>query len=174
MSHNAYSKACSLIATASILPELVVFDLDYTLWPFWCETLTTAHQPRTYPDAIDIIDALKANQVKVAVASRTPTPQVADVFLDKLDLKRRLDNIQLIPASSGFDHHSAQKDKSHFPNIQQALGIDYSKMLFFDDEIQNIRKVSRLGVSSLLVDTARGVNLETLQLGLELFAKEKS
>jgi len=52
-----------------------------------------------------------------------------------------MDDIQLIPASSGFDHRSAQKDRSHFPRIQQATGVEYYKMLFFDDEIQNVRKV---------------------------------
>ena len=28
------------------------------------------------------------------------------------------DSQQLIPASSGFDHTSSQKDKNHFPAIQ--------------------------------------------------------
>lgn len=51
------------------------------------------------------------------------------------------DSVQLIPASSGFDHHSAQKDTAHFPAIKKELGISYSDMLFFDDESPNISKV---------------------------------
>ena len=58
-----------------------------------------------------------------------------------VDLRRRFDSIQLIPASSGFDHTTAQKDTAHFPRIQKETGIEYSKMLFFDDEVQNIQKV---------------------------------
>ena len=51
------------------------------------------------------------------------------------------DSIQLIPASSGVDHHSAQKDKAHFPRIQKETGVPWSGMLFFDDESPNIAKV---------------------------------
>lgn len=53
----------------------------------------------------------------------------------------RIDNMQLIPASSGFDHHSAQKDVAHFPNIRKEMGIEYNQMLFFDDEAKNVEKV---------------------------------
>lgn len=52
------------------------------------------------------------------------------------------DSIQLIPASSGFDHHSAQKDTDHLPAIKKELGIPYTEMLFFDDESPNIKKVT--------------------------------
>ena len=77
----------------------------------------------------------------MALASRTPTPEVAEAFLKKLAITHYFDSIQLIPASSGYDQVSAQKDTAHFPNIQRQLGIDYSRMLFFDDEHKNVTKV---------------------------------
>ncbi len=52
------------------------------------------------------------------------------------------ESIQLIPASSGHDMHSAQKDKAHLPNIRKETGVEYREMLFFDDEAPNIAKAS--------------------------------
>ena len=52
------------------------------------------------------------------------------------------ESIQLIPASSGSDMHSAQKDKAHLPNIRKVMGVEYRDMLFFDDEAPNITKAS--------------------------------
>ena len=58
------------------------------------------------------------------------------------------DSIQLIPASSGFDMHSAQKDRAHLPNIKKDTGVEYRDMLFFDDESPNIVKVCHLEMAS--------------------------
>jgi hypothetical protein len=112
------------------------------------------------------------------------------------------DSIKLIPASSGVDHSSAQKDKAHFPCIQQETGVAYSDMLFFDDESPNIVKVhatlhggfsgvlmltvaitgaqacvhaaqvSRLGVTSILAPS--GVSVQLFEKGLREHAKRRS
>ncbi|GJP38129.1 hypothetical protein CLOM_g724 [Closterium sp. NIES-68] len=66
------------------VPKLVVFDLDYTLWPFWCECRRKSDNPRLYPEAGQVLSALAAAGIPFAFASRTPTPDIARVFLDKL------------------------------------------------------------------------------------------
>ncbi|CAI7763250.1 unnamed protein product, partial [Closterium sp. NIES-54] len=66
------------------VPKLVVFDLDYTLWPFWCECRRKSDNPRLYPEAGQVLSALAAAGIPIAFASRTPTPDIARVFLDKL------------------------------------------------------------------------------------------
>ncbi|KAL4427826.1 hypothetical protein ABPG75_001915 [Micractinium tetrahymenae] len=163
----------ALLARFPERPKCIVFDLDYTLWPFWCEMFSRGDTPWLYPDVPAILRGLGAASIDLAVASRTPTPHVADAFLDKLQLRSHFCSIQLIPAADGFDHHSAQKDRAHLPCIQQETGHAYTDMLFFDDEHGNIRKVSRLGVVSILVDTATGVSLAALEQGLRAFADAK-
>lgn len=81
------------------LPKLFVFDLDYTLWPFWVDTHVsgalkpapsqnnnhTAAVDRTgerfafYPDVPPLLHVLRdvIPHVKLAVASRTCAPDVA-------------------------------------------------------------------------------------------------
>ena len=60
-----------------------------------------------------------------------PTAGLTDLF----------ESAALIPASSGFDHTSAQKDTAHFPRIQNETGVRYERMLFFDDEHKNAARV---------------------------------
>ncbi|KAL9095743.1 MAG: hypothetical protein Q9165_002175 [Trypethelium subeluteriae] len=86
------------------LPKLLVFDLDYTLWPFWVDThvspplkassdgLTVSDAYRDsygfYPDVASILDAAKAKGIPIAAASRTHTPDLARQMLRLLRLPR--------------------------------------------------------------------------------------
>lgn len=51
--------------------------------------MSPSHVPQLYPDVPAILDGLQEKGVKLAVASRTPTPHIANVFIDKLDLRHR-------------------------------------------------------------------------------------
>ncbi|KAK2000445.1 magnesium-dependent phosphatase-1 [Colletotrichum falcatum] len=83
------------------LPALVVFDLDYTLWPFWVDThvappLKAAGPARSavvdrrgesfafYPDVPRVLYTLPLAGVRVAVASRTSAPDLARDLLKLL------------------------------------------------------------------------------------------
>jgi magnesium-dependent phosphatase 1 len=46
--------------------------------------------------------------------------------------------------------------------------IDYEVMVFFDDEMRNITEVSRLGVTSVFVES--GMSMELFQTGLSRYA----
>lgn len=164
---NCQAEVVAALDRASALPSLVVFDLDYTLWPYWCEMKQATDTPHLYPEARQVLDALRDKGVRMAVASRTPTPPVASAFLQKLGISSGyFESVQLIPWTSA----NAQKDKAHFPKIQKETGIPYSEMLFFDDESPNIARVSKLGVTSFLVSEAEGVSCRSFTQALQQYA----
>ena len=148
------------------LPKLVVFDLDYTLWPFWVDTSVTAplkanpdHQSvkdrfgesyAFYCDVPSILSSLRERGIKVGAASRTSAPELARDMLRLLHLpdadgkKRKaidyFDYLEIYPGSK----------ITHFTKLQKATGLRFEDMLFFDDEARN-RNVETLGVSMYLV-----------------------
>ncbi|XP_047182769.1 magnesium-dependent phosphatase 1-like [Vigna umbellata] len=79
-------EALQIIEAFEILPKLVVFDLDYTLWPFYCECRSKHEMRSLCPHTKGILLALKEKGIDVAIASRSPTANLTTVFLNKLVL----------------------------------------------------------------------------------------
>ncbi|PIN18646.1 Magnesium-dependent phosphatase [Handroanthus impetiginosus] len=153
------NEALEILGLFQLLPRLVVFDLDYTLWPFYCECRSKRDMPKLYPQAKGILHALKDKGVNLAIASRSPTPDIANTFLDKLGIKSEI-----------FSSWSHKTD--HFQRINRRTRIPYNEMLFFDDEGRNIDAVSKMGVTSIFV--GNGVNLGALRQGLSEFSQNHS
>jgi magnesium-dependent phosphatase 1 len=149
-------------------PRLIVFDLDYTLWPFWVDTHCTPPLKASsthsscvdkfgetftfYIDVPSILLHLRSQGVKIAAASRTTTPDVAREMLRLLHLPSLEEGGKAKKAIELFDYLEIYPGSkiSHFERIRKASGIEYSEMLFFDDELRN-RNVESLGVTVWLV-----------------------
>jgi magnesium-dependent phosphatase 1 len=154
------------------LPRLIVFDLDYTLWPFWVDThctpplkATPAHTSCVdrfgesfafCEDVPSILVSLKQRGVKLALASRTQAPEVAREMLKLLHLPPLEDAGgaagKARKAIEVFDYVEIYPGSkmTHFERIRRASGVEYAEMLFFDDEARN-RNVESLGVTMFLV-----------------------
>ncbi|PPD83859.1 hypothetical protein GOBAR_DD19205 [Gossypium barbadense] len=157
-------EALQLIGMFQLLPRLVVFDLDYTLWPFYCQRLSKRETPSLYPHAKGILYALQDKRINLAIASRSPTADTANTFLDKLSIKSMFVTKEIF--------FSCKNKTDHFRRIQSRTGIPFNSMLFFDDEDSNIEAASKMGVTSIYVDN--GVNLRALRRGLTQFTENQN
>lgn len=91
---------------AAVLPKLFVFDLDYTIWPYYVESQSPRSAPVAYPDVIGIMAALKAKGVRVAIASKSPATDLGRLFLERLGLLPQLCSIQIFSRHSKHEHFS--------------------------------------------------------------------
>lgn len=143
------------------LPSLVVFDLDYTLWPYYCDSMTLRSKPFLFPEVMEVIGSLQQAGVPMVIASKTSTPDIAQSFLNTLGIS------DIFPIKEMYYTHTHKTD--HFTQIQKKTGVPYTEMLFFDDEEPNIWTIKKLGVTCILVE-GNGVSLESAQKGLQNFS----
>ena len=59
-------------------------------------------------------------------------------------------------------------------SIKEQSGVDYKDMLFFDDELRNIRDVSQLGVTCIHVSDDCGLDVAALRQGLQAFSTKRN
>ena len=144
--------------------DLVVFDLDFTLWDAggtWCDHLSPPFKISSkgvsdargniinlYPDAMKIFQVIEGNSIPMAIASRTEEPEWARQLLELLGIRDKFKYEEIFPGSK----------VTHFNNLKEKSGIDFDKILFYDDEPRNIDEVSGLGVNCYLV--RNGINID--------------
>ncbi|KAJ8377101.1 hypothetical protein SKAU_G00076810 [Synaphobranchus kaupii] len=120
-------------------PKLIVFDLDYTLWPFWVDTHVDPPLPQG--QSWRGSGCTGAQGFRLAVASRTGEVRGANQLLKLFNLDQYFSLKEIYPGSK----------VTHFRKLQTDSGVQFSEMMFFDDEHRNIVDVSRLGVHCVLI-----------------------
>ena len=156
-----------------MLPKLIVFDLDFTLWDCdgtWCDCLSppfgmesgvvmdSTKRPVTlYPDVKQILEQCKALDCEMALASRTEQPAWALSLIDLLGITSYFAFSEIYPSSKVM----------HFSSLKKASRFEFSQMLFFDDESRNISEVSSRGVAC--VHVTQGLNQSLFDASLQRF-----
>ncbi|XP_014237365.1 magnesium-dependent phosphatase 1-like [Trichogramma pretiosum] len=160
------------MSQSSKKPKVVVFDLDYTLWPFWVDTHVTPPFKKTsnkivdtqgqtvkhYPDSPGILKKLHEDGYEIGIASRTSETKGANQLLELFGWNKYIKYKEIYPGTK----------TTHFSKIKKASGVDYKDMIFFDDEQRNITDLTKLGVLSILVRD--GVTHKVIQDALTQFA----
>lgn len=152
--------------------ELIVFDLDFTLWDcggLWVDCTDfpfrkdssgriedgSGRHLRLFEDVGDILDVVDHMDIPMALASRTEQPAWARNLLDLMGIRSRFAFEEIYPGSK----------VAHFQKLKIDSGVSFENMLFFDDENRNIVEVGDLGVNSVLVPN--GLNSGLFEKGFE-------
>lgn len=162
------------------LPALIVFDLDYTLWPFWVDThvhgkLTpaphtnnTAVLDRTgesfafYRDVPAILQVLPTLGVRVGIASRTSAPELAREMLKLL----------YVPAVAA-DETTTTTKKSSSSSSRKAIELfDAGLQIYPGSKITHMQKLHKdtgLPYDEVLFFDDESRNRDTEALGVTMW-----
>ncbi|CCE80156.1 Piso0_003258 [Millerozyma farinosa CBS 7064] len=163
-------------------PKAIVFDLDYTLWPCWCDTHISmplkfiSHSEvedsygmrlRLYKDVEMIIKELKDNDVYIISASRTATPYIAKELLQRFHVSGR----PLIEFFDSMQWGQGSKVK-HITKAAKELKLESSlekgEFILFDDEYRN-RDVLSINCEFAHVDERKGLDRKVFEKALKIW-----
>jgi magnesium-dependent phosphatase 1 len=145
---------------STVYPKLVVFDLDWTLWPLdvdthvdppFKRTLTVVKDCRNrsvelFPDTRRVLQELQGNKVPIAFASRTTDPTAAEALLktfllheDSSIKQNNMSEQTLWDCLASRDHFQAYPSRggraktNHFSEIMKAHSTHFNETIDFSD-----------------------------------------
>ncbi|KAL3661994.1 hypothetical protein V7S43_012803 [Phytophthora oleae] len=153
------------------IPELVVFDLDFTMWfPAMDElhndkinkdpvtgdvTDAIGWQVHFYPEIHSVLSVLKTDpqfrNTKIGVASRTEEIDTAKKVLSLMGVELRGED-GVVVAKKPLGHIADYvtvfpgSKTTHFKQLKEQSGVEFEEMLFNDDDMENVHDVGALGV----------------------------
>lgn len=151
-------------------PGLIVFDLDFTLWPFRVDKSavspfsiskkgnvidTRGKVLKTFPEVPQLLTTLRNNGYTLAVASRIEDIPGAYQLLQLFGIMHYFQYKEIYPGTKTV----------HFNQLHAKTGVEFDRMIFFDDDKRNVRDVSSLGVMVFQVPQD-GMTLHVLNTGL--------
>ncbi|XP_011451047.2 magnesium-dependent phosphatase 1 [Magallana gigas] len=158
-------------------PKLIVFDLDYTLWPFWVDRKVNVEPPfnrtrdgkvfdacsrevKAFPDIDHILHKLHKEGYKLAVASEAFNKEEVKRLVSFFGWNKFFDYIEISPGSK----------ITHFLNIKKDSGIAFPDMMFFDDERDHLSEVAHTCLGVTCIWANRGVSEEILEEAFRAYA----
>ncbi|CAC9533229.1 Acid Phosphatase [Leishmania donovani] len=183
---------------ATLLPRVIVFDLDGTLWTpemyqLWGGAPFKPHKQnpsimidksgtevRLIGESRDVLQTLATNpkwaNTYLAISSTCDVPSWARELLGTFEFTDCAG--KTVPMHSLFgdriEIYKANKAKQHEMILQKVNRVDpsvseYAQMLFFDNQTDNVHHVSGIGVTSYYCPS--GMTKGTFEKGLEVWRR---
>jgi magnesium-dependent phosphatase 1 len=162
-------------------PKVIVFDLDFTLWPCYIQTLdapirkiddqclidSNGDKYTPFKDVTKILRTLREKCLGpdgyLAVASRSVSRELAINAIDIFGWSLYFSSVHVYPRI---------KDE-HLRGIKADLNFEsFRDVLFFDDDHKNYKPVYDLGAMPYLVNKVDGLNMLAMCEGLTRFSKK--
>ena len=168
-------------------PDIFVFDLDYTLWPFDCDKNVVGpfyrnqdgvydskqRQANPYIDVPYIMATLYDANIPVAFLSRNPSYASLEQLLKTIPMQTANGPKSLwdaMPNRNYFQAYStmgANRGKNlHFATLHRLTNVPFEHMLFFDDLPENIHYARKQGTTSIELNLQRGLTWSSFFDGL--------
>lgn len=148
------------------LPKLIVFDLDDTVWgpelDFYMKK-PVGFLKDIQKILIELHTSEKYKNLKLAVASSSGVPKRGKMKLKEMKLTA---DLVLEDIFSFIEIYRKDKDR-HFKVLHTKTGIDYCDMIFYDNQMNNLEIVKKLGVTC--VYTPDGIDKKLFNKSLENF-----
>jgi len=169
---------------------LIVFDCDYTLWPFDCDKDVVApfyahvaggiidrswRPANPFPEVREVFQYIAEHKMSFAIASRNPSAssiaQLLACIMIPVDGAHKSVWSMLSPKCfHAYSSGGAKAKTAHFARISQATGRPVSEMVFFDDLPENVQVASEQGATCVLVGK-NGLTMAAFKCALEAFAQ---
>ncbi|GAA6010260.1 hypothetical protein JCM11491_005416 [Sporobolomyces phaffii] len=164
-------------ASSKRMPQMAVFDLDYTLWDCWCDTHVTPPMKRRgkddvnlvydkhgqalsfYPDVPGVLMDLHRSKIHIAAASRTHAPRVARQILTELLIPGSVNSNDLLKPAKAKNEKELVSAINLFDSMEIYPG---SKITHF----QELHKKTGIPYSEMIFFDDEPRNREVTKLGV--------
>lgn len=167
-------------------PKAIVLDLDYTIWPCWCDThlsLPLSKALKTgiedgrgfklylYDDVSSIVKLLSNSGVILIAASRTARPDIAEKLLTlfHIDDKPLISFFRSLQWGQGSKINHVEKAACEL-HIEEELRR--GDVILFDDEARN-RDVEEVNCYFFKINQNEGLTFPVFNEALEVWRKSR-
>ena len=158
---------------------VVIFDLDYTLWPFWVDTHISppfhvkktkengekiledgyGYEIKLYPEVMQILEKAKKDGIIMGTVSRTLEPEYGKQLLKLLDIEKYFISCEF---DTGPKTYSINKI-ANLAGIKEGI----KRCILFDDESRNVNDIKNEGGVGVLINN--GLNMKEFENGIKIF-----